>query len=242
MLKSFEKLQPQSKNTKRKNFRKWYFISLFVLLIFYTIFLSPIIEPFIESNVFTSIRDIKVEKFNYLTPVYATSSINGKYSLSVIKDGSALDEIRSKTKYYVEDPRVLAMSEFLADYNSPMQPYAQTFITEADRFGLDWRLLVGISGVESAFGNIIPRDTTNAWGWRGINGNDDGWSVFSSWDGAIIHITERMALGYGTDLTPFDIESTYCPPCGEAFGHPWANGVTRFMNELQYYVNNLENI
>jgi hypothetical protein len=200
------------------------------------------LEPFIENSVFSSIREIKVEKFNYLTPVYATSTSDGTYSLSMIKDGSALDEIKSRTKYYVEDPRVLALSEFLSDYNSPMQPYAEVFITEADKHGLDWRLLVGISGVESAFGNIIPTDTHNGWGWRGINGNEDGWSVFPSWEDAIIHITERMAVGYGTNLTPFDIESTYCPPCGRAIGHPWANGVTRFMNEMQYYVDNLENI
>jgi hypothetical protein len=242
MITTLDKLQPHSKDTKRRIFRKWYFVSIFVLLIFYTIFLSPIVEPFIESNVLSFIRTTKEETFNYLTPVYATSPIDGKYSLSVIQDGTALDKIRSRTKYYIEDPRILAMSEFLTDYNSPMQPYSRTFIEEADKYGLDWRLLVGISGVESAFGNIIPRNSNNAWGWRGINGNDRGWSMFDSWDDAIIHITERMALGYGTHLSPFDIESTYCPPCGEAYGHPWANGVTRFMNELQYYLDNLGNI
>lgn len=240
MLTTVHKLQPQSKDTKRKNFRKWYFISLFVVLIFYTIFISPIAEPFIEENIFSLIRSVKTEKFNYLTPVYATSQNDETYSLSAIQEGTALDEIKSRTKYYVKDPRVLAMSEYLNDYNSPMQPYSKVFVVQADKYGLDWRLLVGISGVESAFGNIMPRGSHNAWGWRGIKKNEAGWSMFDSWDESISHITERMALGYGTDLTPFDIESTYCPPCGANPAHAWANGVTRFMNELQYYLNNLE--
>jgi hypothetical protein len=242
MLTTVQKLQPQSKDTKGKKFRKWFFISVFPLLLFYTIFLSPLLEPFIEANIFSLIRDVKVEKFNYLTPVYATSNETGEYSLSAIQDRNALEKIRSKTKYYVEDPRVLAMSKFLSDYNSPMQPYAEVFVVEADRYGLDWRIVAGISGVESAFGNICPQNSHNGWGWRGINRNEDGWSMFANWEDAIVHITERMALGYGTDLTPFDIESTYCPPCGEAIGHPWANGVTRFMNELNYYLNNLGDI
>jgi hypothetical protein len=185
---------------------------------------------------------LKVEKFNYLTPVYATSKSDDNYSLSVINEGTALDEIKSRTKYYIKDPRILAMSEFLNDYNSPMQPYAEIFITEADKYGLDWRIIASISGVESAFGNIIPDRTYNGWGWRGINKNEDGWSVFDSWVESISHITERVALGYGIDITPFSIEATYCPPCGRNPAHAWANGVNRYMNELQYYVNNLENI
>jgi hypothetical protein len=240
MPKTVEKLQPYSKNTNNISFKKWYFFSVFVLLIFYTIFISPTVEPYIEDTFFSVIRDVKAEKFNYLTPVYATSDIKDSYSLSVIKDGNAFDQIQSRTKYYIEDPRVLAMSEFLGDYNSPMQPYAETFIQEADRHGLDWRLLVGISGVESAFGNIIPSGTNNAWGWRGINGNEDGWSVFPTWSEAITHITERIAVGYGTNLSPLDMEATYCPPCGRNPNHVWANGVSRFMNELQYYLDNLD--
>jgi hypothetical protein len=240
MPNTVQKLQPQSRNVDRKSFKKWYIFSTALLLILYMFFLSPHIEPYIENSFFSMIRNIKVEKFNYLTPVYATSETDSEYSLSVINGGTALDQIKSRTKYYIKDPRVLAMSEFLSDYNSPMQPYAQTIINSADEYGLDWRLVIGISGVESAFGNLIQAGTNNGWGWRGINKNDDGWSVFPSWEEAIKHITERLALGYGTDLTPFDMEATYCPPCALNPAHAWANGVTRYMNELNYYLNNLE--
>ena len=133
------------------------------------------------------------------------------------------------------------MSEFLDAYNSPMQPYAQVFVTVADEHGLDWRLVASISGVESAFGNLIPHTGyNNGWGWRG--GPDGAYSVFENFGEGITLVTTRLALGYGTSLTPFDIEPTYCPPCAANPAHSWANGVTRYMNELQYYLNNLENL
>jgi len=134
------------------------------------------------------------------------------------------------------------MNKFLNDFHSPMASSAETFVKEADKHGLDWRLLASISGVESAFGNITPQGTNNAWGWRGVNSNDRGWSIFSSWDNAIIHITERFAQGYGTTMTPFEIEPIYCPPCGQNPEHAWANGVTRYMQQLQYYLDNLDKI
>jgi hypothetical protein len=240
MPKTVDKLQPYLKNTNKKGFRIWFFFSVFILFILYTIFVSPFIEPYIEDSFFSIVRDIKIEKFNYLTPVYATYDTDSKYSLSVINGQNALEEISSRTKYYVKDPRVLAMSEFLTDYNSPMQPYAETFVVEADKYGLDWRLVASISGVESAFGHLIPNGSHNGWGWRGIQANEEGWSFFTDWDQAITHITERIALGYGINITPFSMEATYCPPCGRNPAHAWANGVSRYMNELEYYLNNLE--
>lgn len=242
MSNTVAKLQSYPRNVISKPNKKWKFFLIPVFLLLYMFLLSPILEPGIKDLLFSVIRNSKSERFNFLTPVYATSDLSSTYSLSFIGKENPLDMIDSKTRYYVKDPRVLAMSNFLGDYNSPMQPYAQTFVVEADKYGLDWRLIASISGVESAFGNLIPSGSNNGWGWRGINGNANGWSMFETWGDAITHITERMAIGYGITLTPFDIESTYCPPCGANPAHLWANGVTRYMNELQYYVNNLENL
>lgn len=135
------------------------------------------------------------------------------------------------------DPRIIAMRNFLIDYQSPMYPYADVFVTEADKVGLDWRLVAAISGVESAFGNLIPYRSNNAWGWKGDPTRD--WSYFTSWRQGITTVTQRLAIGYGTDLTPFDIEATYCPPCGLNPAHAWANGVNNFMIELDSYTKDL---
>jgi hypothetical protein len=214
-------------------------IAFLSLLILYTIFISPNIEEILTENISSFLRESSVVQVNSLSPVFDIHVYAGNYNLTA---AGSTTTITSRTRFLSSDPRILAMNKFLHDYQSPMTKHAELFITEADKHGLDWRLIVSISGVESAFGNLIPQGSNNAWGWRGINKNEDGWSMFETWDEAIIHITERMAEGYGTDLTPYDIESIYCPPCGETGLHLWANGVTRFMNELEYYVNNLENL
>jgi hypothetical protein len=135
------------------------------------------------------------------------------------------------------DTRVIAMSRFLNNYNSPMAPYAKVFVESADEVGLDWRLVASISGVESGFGRITPYESKNAWGWRGGPGGD--FSDFPTWEDGIRHVTSRIAIGYGTDITPHSMESIYCPPCGEVPSHPWANGVAGYMSELSEYRSNL---
>jgi len=213
--------------------------AVLLLFVLYLVFVSPKTEEFLIEHFASFIRENSVVQVNSLSPIFDIHVYAGEYNLSSSQESTT---ITSRTNFLTLDPRVVAMSKFLNDYHSPMTQYAGVFITEADRHGLDWKLIASISGVESAFGNLIPRGTNNAWGWRGRDRNEDGWSVFTTWEDAIMHITERMALGYGTDLTPYDIESTYCPPCGETGLHLWANGVNRFMNELEYYVNNLENL
>lgn len=212
---------------------------LLLLLIVYGIFISPTVERFFIKQISMVMRAKQRGSLNVLSPVYDIYANDTKYNLSTYSQNLKSPTI-SNTRFFTIDPRVLAMNKFLNDYHSPMASSAETFVVEADKHGLDWRLLASISGVESAFGNITPGETNNAWGWRGVNRNDGGWSIFSNWDSAIIHITERFAEGYGTTMTPFEIEPIYCPPCGESPEHAWANGVTRYMGQLQYYLDNLD--
>lgn len=214
-------------------------IAFLLILGVYTVFFSPRVEKVLTENISSIIRESSVAEVNSLSPVFDIHIYASEYNLTNTESSVT---ITSRTNFLSSDPRIVAMSKFLHDYQSPMAQEAETFVIEADRHGLDWRLIASISGVESAFGNLIPKGTNNGWGWRGRDKNEAGWSTFETWEDAITHITERMALGYGTDLTPYDIESTYCPPCGETGLHLWANGVNRFMNELEYYVNNLENL
>ena len=215
-------------------------LSLFFLIfLFYSLIISPLLEGSLRGTILNTVRESKRVTLNYLTPLYGQEMYTSEYTITTLGSSDVFKKVSSKTDIKTEDPRVLVMQRFLLDYNSPMYPYARTFITQADIYGLDWRLVVSISGVESAFGNIIPRGTNNAWGWRGENKNADGWSQFASWDAGITTVTSRLALGYGTNLTPFQIESSYCPPCGINPAHAWANGVSRYMRELKYYLDNL---
>ena len=216
------------------------FVVLIIMGIFYFLFLSPNIVNFLNLKISVYARTVDNSKVNTLIPITSASSIQTSYALSSLFEETPLKSIRSNTRYQTVDPRIIAMKKFLYDYHSPMAPYAQTFIDEADEYGLDWRMVAAISGVESAFGNLIPFLSNNGWGWRG--GPDGAYSLFTSWNDGIKTVTSRLAIGYGTTLTPFDIEATYCPPCGANPAHLWANGVTNFMNELQYYLDNLDDI
>jgi len=211
----------------------------FTIFIIYSLIISPMIEGALRERILDSVREYKKVTLNYLTPLYGQEMYTNEYTINTLASSDVFKKVSSKTDIRTEDPRVLVMQRFLLDYNSPMYPSARTFVTAADEYGLDWRLVVSISGVESSFGNLIPRGTNNAWGWRGVNKNENGWSQFTSWDEGIQVVTSRLAIGYGTNLTPFQIESTYCPPCGMNPAHAWANGVSRYMRELKYYLDNL---
>lgn len=131
------------------------------------------------------------------------------------------------------DGRAAALRKYLRDQGSPLTPYAELIVKEADIYKLDWRLVPAISGIESRYCRITPVDTNNCWGWRGGPGGT--WQKFEDYGVGIKVLTSRMALGYGTTLTPYDIEPAYCPPCA-ASGHSWARSVTQFMNNMSSYL------
>jgi hypothetical protein len=93
----------------------------------------------------------------------------------------------------MSDSRVRILREYLEKQNSPLAPYAGTFVENADKYNLDWKLVVAISGVESTFGQEVPNDSYNAWGW-GIYG--DNIIRFSSWNEGIQTISEGLRTKY----------------------------------------------
>src|SRR5690606_37956205 len=101
----------------------------------------------------------------------------------------------------------------LSAQNSPMVEAAPAFVHVADKYNLDWRLLVAIAGKESSFGKYIPPGSYNAWGWGIWTGQQSG-AGFSSWADGV------ESVGYGLRKHYFDkgydtlleIESRYTPP------------------------------
>lgn len=212
---------------------------IFVVLVLFTIFHFSV-GNIVVDKIFSYYNPATGSSVERLTPLVTNSSYISSLEYNGVGQNRDDSLLSYSTGLSTVDPRVLAMRQFLISHYSPLYPYSETFVKEADKSGLDWRLVVSISGVESAFGNLIPYRSNNGWGWRG--GPGGAYSIFNSWNDGISHVTQRLAIGYGTDLTPFQIEPVYCPPCGANPQHSWANGVTRFMNELQYYLENLESI
>lgn len=211
-----------------------------VCFIFFASIVQPKILKYVVPRLVTASRGFQQSQRGIdLDPIYfskggsSISKVSGLYSTrhAYVGNGIYGDLVTS-------DSRVLAMNLFLSDYSSPMAPWAETFVLAADENNLDWRLVASISGVESAFGRLVPYMSYNAWGWKGGAGNQ--FSEFGSWAYGISYVTSRIASGYGTDAEPFSMEAIYCPPCGQVPTHDWANGVARYMEELDAYRKNLK--
>lgn len=124
------------------------------------------------------------------------------------------------------DPRAMILSDYLETRNSPMRSQAKHFIDAADHFGVDWKLVPAISGVESTFGRNSYG--FNAWGW-GINGNQS--LGFKSWRSGIFTVTEGLKKNYiDKGLTnPYSMNRAY------ATSSTWGGRVTYFMNDLEEF-------
>lgn len=127
------------------------------------------------------------------------------------------------------DNRAKILRDYLIKKNSPLADSAETFIKEADKNDLDWRLVVSISGLESGFGKHIPMNSYNGWGWGIYGDNSLG---FTSWDDAISTISEGLRTKY---MNKWGLSDIYSIGRTYASSPTWAQRVTFFMNDLEKF-------
>lgn len=131
------------------------------------------------------------------------------------------------------DARALLLESFLRQHNSPMEPYADLIVAQADANGLDFRLIVAIAMCESNLGKRMPKkDTFNAWGIAVYTGTNDG-KTFESWPQAIEWVSRYLKTRYYdrgiTDLR--DIGAIWAPPSVER-DYSWTNCVQGFQQSI----------
>jgi hypothetical protein len=122
---------------------------------------------------------------------------------------------------YDERPSIL--KNYLRSHKSPLAEYSENIINTADKYNINWKLVVAIAGVESTFGKRIPINSYNAYGWA--NGN----FYFKSWEESIETVTKTLRLKYidrGYD-TVEKIAPIYAPPSSS-----WAWKVNYFINQI----------
>lgn len=155
--------------------------------------------------------------FNFLG-----QSNNVSYAALPGTRNSIIDSIKQ------EDARVAVVSAFFKKYNSPLVPYAQNVISDADKYGLDYRIIPAIAMQESNLCKKAPKNSYNCWGF-GIYGKKV--TRFENYPQAIDTVTKTLATEYkGNGLeTPMQIMAKYTPSSNGS----WANSVTYFMNQLQ---------
>jgi hypothetical protein len=84
----------------------------------------------------------------------------------------------------LSDPRRLAIQQYFQDCACPAARWAHTFVQEADRQGLDWRLVASISMIESTGGKRYRN--RNILGWK------SALQRFRSEQAGIAYVSERL--------------------------------------------------
>jgi len=126
------------------------------------------------------------------------------------------------------DARIEIVKQFFAKYKSPLEPFASNVVEQADKYGLDFRLIPSIAMQESNLCKKIITDSYNCWGF-GIYGKKV--TRFDGYPEAIETITRTLAQNYiaGGLTTPEQIMKKYTPSSNGS----WAFGVSHFMSLLQ---------
>jgi len=129
---------------------------------------------------------------------------------------------------FFKDARIEIVRQFFEKYKSPLEPYAQNVVEDADKYGLDYRLLPAIAMQESNLCQKIIADSYNCWGF-GIYGKKV--TRFESYPQAIDTVTRTLVNNYvaGGLITPSEIMKKYTPSNNGS----WAYSVNYFMNLLQ---------
>ena len=120
------------------------------------------------------------------------------------------------------DLRVQALKNIFAKHNSPLVDSAEFYVQTADKYGIDWKLLPAIAGLESTFGKAMIDETHNAYGWGG------GKIYFDTWEEGIDTILSSLNERYikrGAVTVP-QIGAIY------AESPTWAVRVEKFMDEI----------
>lgn len=146
---------------------------------------------------------------------------SGTIKSQVLDNGYDHHEVSGKHKVF--DFRVENLRNYLQKYNSPLTEYAADFVNYADTYGLDYRLVPAITGVESTYGKRIPYKSYNAYGWA------NGEYKFNSWEDSIGHVsmslrTKYIDKGAGTINK---IARRYAPP-----SVTWAPKVKNIMGKI----------
>lgn len=153
--------------------------------------------------------------YDLAEPVEATSPVLGTFNANIV----------------AKDARAKLVEQFLREYSCPMEPYdfyANEYVTIADKYNLDFRLLPSISMQESNCCKKIPEGSNNCWGY-GIYG--DQVTRFESYEAGIEQVAATLAKRYSTQglLDADEIMTRYTPSSNGS----WAAGVLHFMNVMK---------
>ncbi len=192
--------------------RRIYFLAVWSALAFYFLIFASILLVYIS---FTR-TDINSESISYKT-----------FQAQPGTSAGTSQEVAITTS----DARPLIVAQFFKARKSPLADYAQEFVSVADKYKLDYRLMPAIAMHESQGGKIMPEGSNNPFGYGVYGGKVMQFDTFTA---AIERVGQGLKTGYYDNglVTPEQIMPKYTPP-SLALGGAWAIGVSAFMDQLQ---------
>ncbi|OGE41625.1 hypothetical protein A3A45_00915 [Candidatus Daviesbacteria bacterium RIFCSPLOWO2_01_FULL_36_8] len=141
------------------------------------------------------------------------------------------DDIEVSSSIGLKDARAKIIEDFFKGHKAPLSKYGDIFITVADKYKLDYRLLPAIAMQESNGGKKIITDSFNPFGY-GIYGKLV--TRFGTWEEGIERVGRALREDYldAGLKNPVQIMAKYTPP-SLAIGGTWAKGVNSFMEDLR---------
>jgi len=146
-------------------------------------------------------------------------------------------------KTRLADARALLVANFIerndAGHNSPLQPYdywGEFFVSVADEYGLDFRLLPAIARKESTFcKSNIARTYYNCFGYGVPASGITEAGKFTSYEEGIRTVAASLKKSYiDKGLTdPIAIMRKYCPPSANGEG-AWARNINQWLGEMRF--------
>lgn len=130
------------------------------------------------------------------------------------------------------DGRAYLLEDFLNEHTSPLAPFSEALVTEADVNHIDYRMVAAIAMCESNLGKRIPGGSFNAWGIAVYSGENSG-ATFQSWSEAIVWVSRYIREQYAekglTNLK--DMSAKWAPPSVNT-DYSWAACVDSFMKDI----------
>lgn len=192
---------------------------LILLLIF--LFWAPITLG-VSIFALTSFSGEESIKSSPSVSLLAAPSQNHLYAALPQKTGEVLGAV------VAADARPIIIEGYLKKFRSPLAPYSGTILAAAERYNVDYQLMVAIAQCESNLCRKSPIGSFNCWGF------ENGETRFLSWEQAIFQVAKTLRekyLDFGL-TTPELIMPKYAPP-SVAKGGPWARCVNQFIANLE---------
>jgi len=128
-----------------------------------------------------------------------------------------------------ENSTPIIIENYLRRYNSPLLPYKNKILEEADNHKVKPQLILAIAQQESNLGKKSPDSCFNAWGWAI---HEKGTLCFNDWNEAIETVTSGIATGYcakGLCEDPCEMMKKYTPSSNGS----WCLAIKQFLHEME---------